>query len=187
MPQPVLTTKRLILRPFRSGDAPVIARLANHPSIAEITATIRYPYPALDTVRFVRCMLTRPEDATRGPFLLTLKSNPCYAVGAAGLHTGKHGYLIGYWVGAAFRRRVYASEAARALAQYGFETLELPVIEISCRTHNHASRRIIERLGGRGPKLRMGWSRMLGQKMPTLYYDVTRGNFLSSNRLRLSR
>lgn len=150
-----------------------------------MTATIRHPYPAIDASRFVSYMLSHPEDAT-GPFLLTLKSNPRYAVGGAGIHKGERVHMIAYWVGAAFRKRGYASEAARALAEYGFKTLDLPVIEISCRTHNHASRRIIERLGGRRPKLRMGWSRMLGRKMPTLYYDVTRGNFLS-NRLRPSR
>ncbi len=173
-------TKRLILRPFRSGDAVIIARLANHRSIAEMTATIRYPYPAIDAVRYVRRMVTRPNDDI-GPFLITLKNNPRYAVGAAGLHEGKNNHIIGYWVGAAYRRRGYVGEAARALAQYGFETLELPVIEIACRTHNLASKRIIERLGGRRPKLRMDWSRMGNRYVPTLVYDVTYMDFLRAD------
>ncbi|MDX2265042.1 MAG: GNAT family N-acetyltransferase [Hyphomicrobiales bacterium] len=164
------------MRPFRRTDAPVIARLANDAEIAKMTASLRYPYPAYDAVRFLRWAL---KDAGRsdGAFLVTLKSNPRIAVGTAGVHLTRSGPGIGYWMGAKFRRRGYAREAAAAVTRYGFEGLGCAEIEISCRTVNAASRRIIKRLGGGRPKLRPGWSRFYRRKLPTLFYMLTRAQW----------
>jgi len=104
---------------------------------------------------------------------MTLKSNPRFVVGCAGIHAGKRRHLIGYWVGAGYRKRGYAREAARALAQYGFDMLNLTDIEIACRVNNPASRRMIEKLGARSPRLSLQESRILARRVPTLVYTLT--------------
>ena len=43
--QPILTTERLLLRPFKLADAPEVQRLAGDRAIADTTVAIPYPYP----------------------------------------------------------------------------------------------------------------------------------------------
>lgn len=56
---------------------------------------------------------------------------------------------IGYWVGAAHRRRGLAKKAVRELMEHAFRTLGLNRVEIRCATGNAASRAIPVALGFR--------------------------------------
>ena len=44
MALPTLRTERLVLRPFRLTDAPVVQRLAGVPEVALTTQNIPFPY-----------------------------------------------------------------------------------------------------------------------------------------------
>ena len=58
-------------------------------------------------------------------------------------------YEIGWVFDRAYHGRGYATEAAMALLQYGFETLQLHRIIATCQPENVASRRVMEKLGMR--------------------------------------
>jgi len=43
---PRLETKKLLLRPFKPGDAPIVEKLAGDKRVAETTLNIPHPYPS---------------------------------------------------------------------------------------------------------------------------------------------
>ena len=58
-------------------------------------------------------------------------------------------YEIGWVIDRAYHGQGYATEAAMALLQYGFETLHLHRIIATCQPENVASCRVMEKLGMR--------------------------------------
>jgi RimJ/RimL family protein N-acetyltransferase len=70
-------------------------------------------------------------------------------VGGAGLHPrlGLGRLEIGYWVGAGWLRRGFASSAARALTRTAFELPEIEEVHIRCDEANIASARVPRTLG----------------------------------------
>jgi len=58
-------------------------------------------------------------------------------------------YEIGWIFDRAYHGQGYATEAAMALLQYGFEALHLHRIIATCQPENVASRRVIQKLGMR--------------------------------------
>ena len=71
-------------------------------------------------------------------------------IGSAGFK-GKpdwHGVIeMGYGVSPAFQRRGYATEAARALADWAFRQPRVRRLTAECLTGNGASRRVLQKLG----------------------------------------
>jgi len=55
---------------------------------------------------------------------------------------------LGYWIKTSASGRGVATEAASALAEFGFSYLSLIRIEIVMSVRNHASRRVAEKCGG---------------------------------------
>lgn len=77
-------------------------------------------------------------------------------MGSDGLFIGFIGFEInhwansaelGYWLGKPYWNRGYATEAARAMVEYGFEELELNRIQARHMEHNPASGRVMEKIG----------------------------------------
>jgi len=54
---------------------------------------------------------------------------------------------IGFWIGVPYWRRGYASEAARLVVKFGFESANCSAIEARALERNHASIRVLEKLG----------------------------------------
>jgi RimJ/RimL family protein N-acetyltransferase len=54
---------------------------------------------------------------------------------------------IGYFIDNQYWGRGYATEAAKALLKYGFETLKLHRIEATCDADHQATRRVLEKAG----------------------------------------
>ncbi|MEM8840894.1 MAG: GNAT family protein [Pseudomonadota bacterium] len=54
---------------------------------------------------------------------------------------------LGYWVGEAFAKQGYMSEALNALCDHAFGSLDLSRLEAACLAENRASRRLLERCG----------------------------------------
>ena len=168
-------TRRLILRLPVASDLVAISRLINDPVIAQNTGLIRYPYPVRSGRKWIAAVHAEAGPSFHVPYLITLRSNPCLVAGAVGISVREHGLpSIGYWVAKPYRRRGFASEAARAVIQLAFSHSDVTAIGATARTSNAASQRVLERTAMQ----RVGRGRIksvqLGQYVPTFKYRLDR-------------
>jgi RimJ/RimL family protein N-acetyltransferase len=174
-PREPILTKRLLLRLPVASDLAAICRLINDPAIAENTGLIRYPYPVISGRRWIASAEKAAGPSIHLPFLMTLRSNPRLIAGAVGIGWNQGGVpTIGYWVAMRYRRRGFASEAARAMIQLAFSRSGATAVGASARISNAASQRVLEAIGMR----RVGRGRIksaqLGRYVPTFIYRLDR-------------
>jgi ribosomal-protein-alanine N-acetyltransferase len=167
-PQPTLTTDRLILRPFRVADAPDVQRLAGEYEVAYNTLTIPHPYPEGAAEEWIALSAAQFEEGKQVNFAIELRESGAL-VGSIGLVlTRQHDRgEIGYWVAPEHWNRGYASEAAQAIVDYGFEELALNRIDAGHFDRNPSSGRVMEKVG----MLREGHLRQAIKKWD-LYVDI---------------
>ena len=148
--QPVLTTRRLVLRPFVLDDALAVQVLAGAREVADTTLHIPHPYPAGAAEQWIA---THPVTwaARTGVTYAVADAGSGGLVGAVGLTiTPAHAHAeLGYWLGVPYWNRGYATEAAAALVEFGFARLGLHRIQAHYLTRNPASGRVMQKLGMR--------------------------------------
>jgi RimJ/RimL family protein N-acetyltransferase len=154
---PTLTTARLRLRPLALADAPQVQRLAGDPEVAATTANIPHPYPDGMAETWIGTHETLWAERKALVLGITLRSTG-ELVGCTGLHFEPvhEKAELGYWIGRPYWGCGYASEAARALVEYGFGVIALRRIQAHYMAHNAASGRVMEKAGlareGRSPQ-----------------------------------
>jgi RimJ/RimL family protein N-acetyltransferase len=143
-----LETPSLILRAMRESDIPSFVKYAGDPLVAETTLRVPHPYTEADAWNFYHAARDGRESGSWLPNILERKSDGQF-VGAMGLNLSfefRRGEL-GYWIGVPFWNNGYATEAARALIDYGFETLDLIRVQANHFTANPASGRVMQKAG----------------------------------------
>jgi len=173
---PVLATERLTLRAPCRGDVKAIARLAGDRRIAENTARIPHPYGLCDAERFVAAANRRHGEAT---FLIMLGDA---VIGACGVDPREEGAELGYWLGAAYWGRGYATEAARAAIDYAFGELLHEALAAGARVSNPASRRVLEKCAFQWTGVRLTRIRAINSSAPVDRFRLDRGLWASLKR-----
>ncbi|MBT8082966.1 MAG: GNAT family N-acetyltransferase [Gammaproteobacteria bacterium] len=148
MPQPSIETTRLILRPFRSSDAPAVQELAGERDIADTTMNIPHPYEDGMAEEWIAGHEPGYNEGTMATFAIVLRDN-AQLIGAMGLQIGRslNKAELGYWVGKPFWNRGYATEAAVAMLDFGFDELGLNRIQAAHLARNPSSGRVMEKAG----------------------------------------
>lgn len=148
--QPVLRTGRLVLRPFAMDDVPTVARLAGDREIASTTLHIPHPYDPEMAASWIRSHRVWWEAGEMVSYAVTLAEGG-ELIGTTGLvlNTPHRNAELGYWLGRPYWGAGYATEAARALVGFGFETLGLHRVHAHHFTRNPASGRVLLRVGMR--------------------------------------
>lgn len=162
-----IKTRRLVLRELDDSDAPELARLAGDWDIARMTARIPYPYSE---------ELAREWMATLSP------GEFVRAVTLDGALIGAVGYVpnddrsaeIGYWIGRPWWGHGYASEAARALVRHCFTTGGFKRLTCCHFDDNHASARVIRKLGFRPSGSNAAWCDARQAEFPAQCYELDR-------------
>lgn len=166
--RPSLETKRLLLRPFASGDIDAVQRMVNDPEIVATTRALHFPYPEGAAAHWIA---QQPEAWFSGRaaiFAITLKEANL-VIGAVGLEMEPNDERaeLGYWLDPPFWNRGFTSEAAEAAVEFGFRQLGLNRITAEHMAHNLASARVLEKAGFRPEGLRRQHTRKWGR-----FYDV---------------
>ncbi|MHB0964366.1 MAG: GNAT family N-acetyltransferase [Gemmatimonadaceae bacterium] len=144
---PTLSTERLELRPFLLSDAKNVQLLAGDREVADTTLAIPHPYldgMAESWIVTHEGAWTRHESAT-----LAITEADAGLVGAISLRIElpQRRAELGYWIGVPYWGRGYATEAARAMIEFGFRRLSLHRIYAHHFARNPASGRVMEKAG----------------------------------------
>jgi RimJ/RimL family protein N-acetyltransferase len=143
-----LRTARLLLRSFVRGDIPAIVRLAGAREIAATTLHIPHPYDNAEAEDFLARMDAECRQGNAAVFAVTLSSSG-ELCGACGLQvaSAQQRAELGYWIGVPYWGQGFATEAAHAVVEFGFNTLGLHRIYASHFAENAASGRVLEKIG----------------------------------------
>lgn len=148
MKLPTLHTPRLILRPFKMEDAPVVALLANDKDIATNTENLPFPYDE----SMARQWIANHQDLFDHGSLMNLavvsrKQNKVLGAIGFDLDYKNDNAELGYWLGRPYWGMGYATEAAKRLLHFGFIDMKFHRIHSCHLSLNPASGRVLQKLG----------------------------------------
>ncbi len=146
---PPLLTERLLLRSFTLEDAAVVQRLVGEYDVASTVCAIPHPYEDGMAEEWIRSCYNDYEKDEALNFAITLINTDRNLIGAIGIRLDLQNERgeIGYWIGKPYWNCGYATEAARAVIAYGFESLKLNRIYADYFKRNPASGRVLEKIG----------------------------------------
>jgi ribosomal-protein-alanine N-acetyltransferase len=145
-----LRTARLLLRSLEREDVPTLVRLAGANEIAATTLNIPHPYAEDDA----RTFLDNANEDFRGGHSVSfaiaiLPGRELCGVIGLDIADAHRRAELGYWIGATFWGKGFATEAAAAAVSFGFESLHLHRIYAHHFSGNTASQRVLEKIGMR--------------------------------------
>jgi RimJ/RimL family protein N-acetyltransferase len=149
MKYPNIETNRLLLRGFTFSDVPRVQELAGQFEIADTTLRIPHPYEEGLAVKWIAEHGKLYREMRALNFAIILKPEKLL-IGAISLMDIKNTHLtaeMGYWIGKEYWNRGFASEAAKAIIEYGFRTLGMNRIHAHHFSRNEASGRILLKIG----------------------------------------
>lgn len=145
-----IATERLVLRKLESRDRARLVELANNWRVAKNLGTMPYPYTEAMADEWIGKQAAFWASGKSRPLAITLDGE---LIGGIGVGTkpdrGDDEWELGYWLGEPYWNRGYASEAATAVRDDAFEAVGLPQILAGHYADNHASGRVLTKLGFR--------------------------------------
>ena len=151
-----IKTDRLSLRPFRADDGPDVERLAGDWNVARMTTRIPHPYPAGSGAMWIATHDPARRNGSAYPSAVTRGGELVGCVGLNNLDSKSWTHRVpdeqatlelGYWIGAPFWGKGYATEAAAAVIAFAFGWLGKTHLVAGCFPDNAASRRVLEKHG----------------------------------------
>ena len=88
---------------------------------------------------------------------------------------------LGYWLGVPYWNKGYATEAARAVVEYGFKVLRLNRIQARHMTNNPASGRVLQKLGMAYEGTHRQATRRFGAYQDLAVYAILRSEYLAKD------
>lgn len=134
------------VRSFRPGDEISLSAHANHRSIwRNLRDRFPHPYTEADATGFIQLATTADPECH---FAIAVEDR---VVGGVGFHlqtdVSRLSAEFGYWLGESFWGRGIATDVARAMVEYGFETYGLRRIFATVYEWNPGSARVLEKVG----------------------------------------
>ena len=145
-----LQTERLTLRLHTPSDIPALMPVIGAREIAATTLRIPHPYTESDAQDFIAGTQEELLNSSSLRLGIVVRESGTLCGGAGLRIEPDHRRAeLGYWIGVPYWGKGYATEAARAVVQYGFETLQLHRTFASHFANNLASARVLRKIGMR--------------------------------------
>jgi len=143
-----ITTKRLILRPFKIEDAQRISELCNNYNIFKSTLTLPYPYPIESALAWIPTHEENFASDKSYEFAITdRETSELYgAIGLGNNQKHKNGE-IAYWIGEEYWGNGYATEAVKGIIDFAFNEKGYHRVWGRFFTTNPSSGRVMEKVG----------------------------------------
>ena len=135
--------------PFTLTDAPQVKALAGDREIYETTLFVPYPYEDGMAESWISTHQAGFYEGRGVVFAICLASGAligAISLNKAGLFNAAE---LGYWIGVAHWNRGYCTEAAKAILEYGFDSLRYHKISARHFVDNLSSGRVMEKVGMR--------------------------------------
>ncbi|GAA4746473.1 GNAT family protein [Nocardioides endophyticus] len=148
LPTPTLHTARLRLRPFTDADSDVLFALHSNAYVLRYWDAPPWSEP-VRAERFIAACRQLAEEGSGARLAIDRTSDGAF-VGWCSISRWNPDYrsaAMGYCLGEAAWGHGYATEAARAVLQWAFDTLDLNRVQAETDTRNGASARVLEKLG----------------------------------------
>jgi [ribosomal protein S5]-alanine N-acetyltransferase len=148
LPTPTLHTARLRLRPFTGADAAALFALHSNAHVLRYWDSPPWSDPAC-AERFLAVSRQMAEDGSGARLAMDRVSDGVF-IGWCGLtrwNPEHRSASMGYCLDDAAWGHGYATEGARAVLQWAFDTLDLNRVQAEADTRNVASARVLEKLG----------------------------------------
>jgi [ribosomal protein S5]-alanine N-acetyltransferase len=148
LPTPTLQTSRLRLRPFTEADADALYALHSDAYVLRYWDSSPWTEPAR-AGRFIATCRELADEGTGARVAIDRLSDGVF-LGWCGLSRYNADYRsasLGYCLNEAAWGQGYATEAARALLQWAFDTLDLNRVQAEADTRNAASAAVLKKLG----------------------------------------
>ncbi|MDX8046150.1 GNAT family N-acetyltransferase [Gracilibacillus sp. S3-1-1] len=143
-----IETNRLLLRLFNETDAPEVAMLCNNYNLYKNTLYLPYPYSIEDALVWIKHHLDNFNDDKYFEFAITDKTTgKLYGAIALSNHQQFNNGEIAYWIGEEYWGHGYATEAAKAILEFGFVEKGYNKVFARYFHSNPASGRVIEKIG----------------------------------------
>jgi len=176
----ILTTPDLVLRAPGKEDVNDITGLANNRKISSMLESLPYPYYDKHAEEFLD-QVSKP-DAGECVFAVT-HAESGELMGMCGLHLVKRRFNMahmGYWLGEDYWGKGYATQAARALVDLFFKAGTENELLMSVLSTNTASRRVIEKCGGKFWKRDTNFSSFFEKDMDVDHFRITRESWMGA-------
>jgi ribosomal-protein-alanine N-acetyltransferase len=139
-------SERFLMRPPEAKDARQIACCVNDLDMARNLARLPHPYAPKDALSWIEYADKARAQAREYAFVITHAE--AGVVGSVGFNRAQgEAWEIGYWVDKAVQGKGGATEAARALLQWGEATFGVTQFVAGHFQDNPASGRVLEKLG----------------------------------------
>lgn len=145
---PTLHTARLLLRPFAESDAEALFALHSDARVLRYWDSPPWSEPTRAVAFLARCRQFAEEGC--GARLVIERGSDGAFLGWCGLSAYNPDFrsaTLTYILTEAAWGHGYATEGARALVQWAYDTLELNRVQAEADTRNAASGRVLEKLG----------------------------------------
>lgn len=166
-----LRTARLLLRPFEISDVDDAWAYASDPEVARFRP-LPDPYTRQDALDFVNRQI-RTDWATDAELAIVYGHR---VIGGLSLHgSPEHDRAeLGYLLGKRWWGRGLATEAARAVVDWGFQRFDLYKVYARAHVDNSRSWRVMEKLGMNREGVLRGHWKMRDEYVDLVYYAVFR-------------
>lgn len=147
---PTIETDRLVLRPIELGDAESIFTYAKNPNVCRFTLWETHQ-SVQDSLEYIKdYIFDYYSKGVPEPFGIALKENPQKIIGTVGCFwTSKPAKAmeLAYAIAEEQWGKGLVAEASQAVMDYCFKEFRLKRIQARCKTENHGSRRVMEKVG----------------------------------------
>lgn len=178
-----IETDRLILRRFTYDDADDVLNIwASKPEIQYMYSEPLYTTMD-EVIRLLDKFISAYENSNTYRWaIIEKKSQKC--VGQIAFYlvdTKNHFAEIEYCIGTDFQRKGYMTEAVKAIIKYGFEKIKLHKIQISTKSFNIPSKRVIEKCGFTYEGTLRDYFYFEGEYVDRLYFSMLDSEYMKEN------
>jgi ribosomal-protein-alanine N-acetyltransferase len=160
------------IEPIGLEHAAAVQALVTHPEIVA-TTLLPYPYPDNGAREWVWYILGQPEPTEERPFAILHNETVVGVCGFKDVSVEKDMAELGYWIGRPFWGQGYATAGGRLAVDVAFNEWGLKSLFATPLVRNHASCRVLEKLGfeftGEKDNPYLKWE----PKDQIAYYEIT--------------